>query len=196
MATRTFLTLKIFQGDKHLRNIPFQQKSFQIGANHRNDIVVEGQQVAPLHAAVDFRSEEEGYYIMDLGTISGTLVNGERVRTTRRLSDGDKIRIGKTDLVVRLDTYADEKQESAEATPTGEQIPIAQDPWREFIDSGLLWWVNRSLHVFGWALTYEETPDGQITKIYPAQVSYKGFTREIEEEGFAKMDAYFRQKFG
>lgn len=55
--------------------------------------------------------------------------------------------------------------------------------WKEFKDSKLLWWVNRSLHLFGWAIVLEED-NGKITNAYPARVDYRGFSETSEEEGF------------
>lgn len=31
---------------------------------------------------------------------------------------------------------------------------VEERTWEEFIDSKLLWWVNRSLHLFGWCPNY------------------------------------------
>jgi hypothetical protein len=56
--------------------------------------------------------------------------------------------------------------------------------WKEFKDCKLLWWVNRSLHIFGWAIVYEEETDGTITNVYPARVPWRGFSEAVEEEGF------------
>jgi hypothetical protein len=29
--------------------------------------------------------------------------------------------------------------------------PLVETTWREFADAGLFWWINRGLHLFGWA---------------------------------------------
>ena len=47
--------------------------------------------------------------------------------------------------------------------------------WKEFQECKLLWWVNRSLHIFGWAIVVEEQEDGTISNCYPARVVYRGF---------------------
>ena len=59
--------------------------------------------------------------------------------------------------------------------------------WKEFRECKLLWWVNRSLHLFGWAIVIEqeENEEGTVTSAYPARVPYRGFPEEIEDEGFA-----------
>jgi len=71
--------------------------------------------------------------------------------------------------------------------------------WDEFRDSGLLWWVNRTLHLFGWALVLRWEGDpatGEPKEVYPARVSFRGFSPEIEDEGFAKLEAHLRDTFG
>ena len=61
--------------------------------------------------------------------------------------------------------------------------------WQEFKDSGLLWWINTMLHIFGMAIVYEITDD-EITKVYPARVKFRGFSEKINTEGFQKISRY------
>ena len=42
-----------------------------------------------------------------------------------------------------------------------EKKMIEKRSWAEFQDAGLIWWVNRALHLFGWALVVE-TDKGEI----------------------------------
>jgi len=62
--------------------------------------------------------------------------------------------------------------------------------WAEFKDSKLLWWINRSLHIFGWAIVYSVEKDGSISEVYPARTSYRGFSSEDEAEGFIGLTEY------
>lgn len=66
--------------------------------------------------------------------------------------------------------------------------------WKEFQQTGLLWWVNRILHTFGWAITLVEENDGTISDAYPARCTYRGFTEEAEEKGFKKVAAYLLEE--
>ena len=52
--------------------------------------------VSRRHAEV--RHEDEAYWIVDLGSVNGTLVNGKRV-ARERLRDGDRITLGSTEIV-------------------------------------------------------------------------------------------------
>ncbi len=66
-------------------------------------------------------------------------------------------------------------------------------PWSEFVDAKLFWWVNRSLHLFGWTLVREIDKDsGEITEVYPARTSVRGFSRETEEAGFTALTHHLR----
>ena len=59
------------------------------------------EQLSRHHARIS-RTEEGGYVIQDLLSTNGMFVNGERVARSRRLEDGDQIRIGATTLVAHL----------------------------------------------------------------------------------------------
>jgi pSer/pThr/pTyr-binding forkhead associated (FHA) protein len=48
------------------------------------------------------KSTPDGYILMDLNSVNGTFVNGERV-TEHRLKDGDKIQAGHTIFVFKED---------------------------------------------------------------------------------------------
>lgn len=68
--------------------------------------------------------------------------------------------------------------------------PIERRPWREFVNARLLWWVNRTLHLFGWVIIIQEEIDGTITDVYPARTKYRGFPEEAESEGFETLSKY------
>jgi hypothetical protein len=67
---------------------------------------------------------------------------------------------------------------------------IQKRSWKQFRESGLLWWVNRTLHLFGWAIVMEVDKDGKIMGAYPARSKFRGFTIEIEEANFVKLSRY------
>ena len=71
-----------------------------------------------------------------------------------------------------------------------ERLSARHDAWKTFMDVGLLWFVNRSLHLFGWAIVLETLPDGSVVGAYPQRVQYRGFDRETEEARFADLTSY------
>ena len=56
--------------------------------------------------------------------------------------------------------------------------------WEEFIDSGMLWWVNRIIHTFGWSIVVAEGNDGLIANAYPRRTTWLGFSDEVNEAKF------------
>ena len=64
--------------------------------------------------------------------------------------------------------------------------------WREFQETKLLWWINRILHTFGWAIVIDQLEDGTVTGAYPARVSFRGFDYDVEEAGFEGITKYMK----
>lgn len=69
---------------------------------------------------------------------------------------------------------------------------IKKKTWKEFMDCGLLWWVNRTLHLFGWAIVFE-TDDDKIIQVYPARVKFRGFDEKTEADGFTKLTKHLKK---
>lgn len=68
--------------------------------------------------------------------------------------------------------------------------------WDEFSQAGLLWFVNRLLHLFGWAICIEENEEGEVVASYPARVSFRGFTREQEGLGYERLTHFMAREGG
>jgi hypothetical protein len=66
--------------------------------------------------------------------------------------------------------------------------------WKEFQETGLIWWVNRSLHLFGWAIVAEIDGQGNILNVYPARCKFRGFSQTIEEWGFKALSGYLQRE--
>jgi pSer/pThr/pTyr-binding forkhead associated (FHA) protein len=67
-----------------------------LGRAKRNDIRIEDPSVSSLHARLEETSDGD-YDIVDLNSRNGTFINRERVPSgsSKRLSDGDCVRVGK-----------------------------------------------------------------------------------------------------
>ena len=70
---------------------------------------------------------------------------------------------------------------------------VTRKTWKEFQDSHLLWWVNRTLHLFGWSIVLIMQEDGSITDAFPARVRFRGFIEEDNEEGFVELTNYIKE---
>ena len=67
---------------------------------------------------------------------------------------------------------------------------IDKRTWKEFRDTKLLWWVNRTLHLFGWAIVFATDEDDKLVDVFPARVKFRGFDQEIETDGFKGLSIY------
>lgn len=66
--------------------------------------------------------------------------------------------------------------------------------WDAFRKVGLLWWVNRMLHLFGWAIVVDTNEDGKATHAYPARVRFRGFSDESETAGFKALASHLSEE--
>lgn len=67
---------------------------------------------------------------------------------------------------------------------------VDKKSWKEFRDSGMLWWINMILHTFGWAIVVDIDDNGEILNCYPARVKFRGFAEKNNTEGYIKVSKY------
>lgn len=48
------------------------------------------------------------------------------------------------------------------------------------------------LHTFGWSIVVEVDNSGQIARVYPARVRFRGFTERANTEGYIKVSQFLR----
>lgn len=65
---------------------------------------------------------------------------------------------------------------------------IRRCTWNEFRDTGLMWLTNMILNVFGWAIVV----DGKSGEVFPARVSYRGFTEKTNDVGYTMIASYLK----
>lgn len=70
-----------------------------IGKGSKADIVIRDAYLSERHALLE--TTEDGYLISDLKSKRGTFLNGKPVEEPRPLRDGDRVRVGNTDLKFR-----------------------------------------------------------------------------------------------
>jgi hypothetical protein len=68
-----------------------------VGRGRQNDITIGSDEYASARHA-RFEPRQDGVWVQDLGSTNGTFLNGARLEHPRRLSAGDVVRIGETDL--------------------------------------------------------------------------------------------------
>jgi len=76
---------------------------------------------------------------------------------------------------------------------------LEKKSWDEFRKTGMLWFVNRILHVFGWAIVAEmmpAPPEGthdEVVTVYPARTRFRGFGEKQEEDGFKAISKFMEE---
>jgi hypothetical protein len=76
---------------------PLDATALSVGRGANNDIAIGADEYASTRHA-RFEPRRDGVYLEDVGSTNGTFVNGSRVTREQKLSAGDLIRIGETDL--------------------------------------------------------------------------------------------------
>jgi hypothetical protein len=78
------------------RTVPVTSQTVVIGRSRECDVQLADTNVSRRHA--ELRQEGATYWLVDLGSTNGTELNGQRVER-EKLSDGDAITIGSTELI-------------------------------------------------------------------------------------------------
>ena len=72
------------------------------------------------------------------------------------------------------------------------RLNITQHTWQEFYDAGMLWLVNRFLHLFGWSIVMLYDTNDEFLSCYPARNTARGFDEATEAEGFQKVTSWVK----
>ena len=89
------LELRVLSGSRAGARVTFDERVVSVGRHAMSDLRFDPQtelDVSTRHA--DFREEAGSWSIMDQGSTNGTFVNGERITSERRLSNGDVVSFG------------------------------------------------------------------------------------------------------
>lgn len=70
---------------------------------------------------------------------------------------------------------------------------IEKKAWSEFRSSGMLWFVNTILHVFGWAIVLDIDDNEEVVGCSPARVKFRGFSEEVNTKGYIALSEYLKQ---
>jgi len=90
-------------GDAYERNVTGAES--HIGRGSHNEILIIDPEVSTTHAMLAYYGDS--YFILDEGGEGGTFVNGEKVTKPRKLSHGDRIKIGKSQITFTLKASAE-----------------------------------------------------------------------------------------
>ena len=92
--TNGYPRLEVHGKSKRLSN-----KTFGIGRDKRNALIISDPKVSKFHAIITFVKGTG--YICDSSSSNGTYVNGRRIKSGKKtlLKNGDKIKVGSTQII-------------------------------------------------------------------------------------------------
>jgi pSer/pThr/pTyr-binding forkhead associated (FHA) protein len=88
---------------------PLAKARITVGRSRESDIFLPDQWLSRHHAAIEERGD--GYWVADLKSKNGTLLNGEPIREWRRLRPGDVITLGEHTLTFCTEAVEEEEEE-------------------------------------------------------------------------------------
>lgn len=86
------ILLTITQGLQKGRELTFEAAEVNIGRTSENDLILHDHGVSRRHARIVLRGDK--YYVADMGSSNGTVLNGGLLSGEQQLRDGDKIGVG------------------------------------------------------------------------------------------------------
>ena len=120
------LTFEISNGDAPVRREEISAESVTIGRGPAAMLRIEDDAMADLHAVVNLQ-ENGDVQILDLGSATGSKVNGEPVEGNATLNSGDTVSIGPVTLVITIANLS----ESIDETPHAPVAAAAGDDEEE-----------------------------------------------------------------
>ena len=118
------LTLKVYKGDQLIATREYDRDIIKIGRLASAHLCLDDEKVSRIHSVIEV-SPNGALSIIDMGSVEGTYVNGQRVNKGA-IASGDEIRVGGTVIRVALSSAAAnlasaaaeaDPSESAEAAP-------------------------------------------------------------------------------
>jgi adenylate cyclase len=105
------------------------QGNCSIGRLPENTLAINDKEVSRRHALI--HAQGEGiYYLVDLGSRNGSLLNGQRIRMPMQLKDGDTVQVSTTILTFRQSTESEDfEDEEAMATIAASNTAKSGDCW-------------------------------------------------------------------
>lgn len=98
--TTTPITFAVHRGGELIETKTISREIIKIGRLQTSNLHLDDDDVSRMHAVIEVTTPGE-VYVIDLGSSSGTLVNGEKVNK-HRLQDGDALQIGGFELTLNI----------------------------------------------------------------------------------------------
>ena len=86
---------------------PLGKRTTVVGRDEAVPIQVVDKQVSRKHMQIRLDKETECYYATDMSSRNGVFINGRKIQEETVLADGDRIRIGDTEMLFTLKDFPD-----------------------------------------------------------------------------------------
>jgi hypothetical protein len=144
------MDLIVYWGDRQIERITLpwiKGEMFGIGRTSENELVLDNRGISRQHAIITVRGEAD-YVITDNDSLNGTLVNGRRIDSDQEIKFGDKISIGRFELLVvcskKEQPIQKETKESLKGGSMTKRMPLPLEfvcylAYGFFVGLGLFW---------------------------------------------------------
>lgn len=88
--------LQVFEGERRVFTLPFEQDKLSIGRSPQNDLILEGDSVSRQHVVLE--KKDGAYFLRDLSS-QGTLIDGLLIKETVGMTSGARIGIAQWQLI-------------------------------------------------------------------------------------------------
>lgn len=99
------MIFKIYEEEALVRTEQLSRDIIKVGKLPSSHLRIDDDNVSPMHAVIEVTAPDE-IFIIDLGSASGTIVNGKKVSKCQ-LQSGDEIQLGDTRVVVEIGAASD-----------------------------------------------------------------------------------------
>lgn len=124
--SNTPIKFDIYEGDKLVRTEVLAEQTIKIGKLSSSHVRIDDESVSRMHAVVEVNGPNE-VVILDLGSATGTYVNGEPI-TKRKLNTGDQLQLGSVRVVVTIAGQAAPAAAAPAAGPAQPRAPVQSGP--------------------------------------------------------------------
>ena len=100
-------SLFVISGSENINYYPLGKRTTVVGRDEAVPIQVVDKQVSRKHMQIRFDKESECYYATDMSSRNGVFINGRKIQEETFLADGDRIRIGDTEMLFTLKDFTD-----------------------------------------------------------------------------------------
>ena len=114
-------SLFVISGSEHVNYYPLGKRTTVVGRDEAVPIQVVDKQVSRKHMQIRLDKESECYYATDMSSRNGVFINGRKIQEETVLADGDRIRIGDTEMLFTLKDFPDRENALHNLKKAGER---------------------------------------------------------------------------